>query len=328
MVWGLLFDHVIGGFEFSAFDPEGAEGIGGVEDDGGPDEAEAEEVDGFEGFVVEEDSEEEVNGWGEVLDDADGGESESSCGGGEPEERDGSDDAGEGEPGVVCECGCGRRWVVEAEGDKGEADGEEEDGFRGGSDEGSCVGGFSEQAIEAEGGCEGKGDPGQLAAVDGEGGDGGGGEGEGGELGGAQAFAEEEEPEEDIDEGVDVVAEAGLEDATGVNGPDEDEPVGGEHGGAGGEPGDGFFGAEATEEFRGLALEEEDEEADGDGPADAVAEDVERGELLDLFEVDGDEAPGEVGGESVEDAELCRSSLVAGHKGSWGVIRRRGYRGG
>ena len=77
----------------------GEDRVGGKDGERGPDEYEAGELVAVEGLVEVGDAKEELTGWRDVLDEAECGEAHAAGGGGEPEKRDGGDDAGEREEG-------------------------------------------------------------------------------------------------------------------------------------------------------------------------------------------------------------------------------------
>ena len=192
-----------------------------------PDETESNQVRACEGFVIEKNAEKKSAGGSEILEEADRGQAEMARGVSEPDERQtgdhaGADQDGRGRPML----GSKEKGAVVFQSEEIEnCDGEEEDGFGKQTGDRGRAGEFAQECVEAPRSAERERDPGEATVAERKICDGPDREQDGGELKTRQAFTQEKRTEEHVHERRHEVAEAGFEDATRVDRPDEGEPV-------------------------------------------------------------------------------------------------------
>lgn len=284
--------------------PASAEGVGGVADQGGPDEGEGDDAGGRDRLAVDE-GEDHLAGGGDVLEDADGGEAEASRGGGEPDERGDGHEAGDEHEGALRGGGGGEGVGVggDEEGVGGEGEGEGEEEFDRQADERARVDLLADEAVAGEGEHEDQGDPWECAPLDRGECDGGGGEGDTDPFEAAEALAEEDHAQRDGDERRRVIAEARVHEAVGRDGVDEGGPVGEDEDGREGQEREDAGRAQCAEEIGHGAAEGEEDEDGGQAEDDALEEELEGGSV-DGGEIDGfDDSPPEEGGEAEGEAD-------------------------
>jgi len=78
--------------------------------------------------------------------------------------------------------------------------------------------------------------------------------------------------------------------------------------------------AQRGEDGSRLAADRRHDREDGEGPDHAVAEDLDDRDRLHRLQVDREEAPGTIGGETVSEAEASLAARIV-HAESYGAIR-------
>ncbi len=159
-----------------------------------------------------------------------------------------------------------------------------------------------QQAVGGEGEREGERDPRQPPVGDGQHGDGEGADAHRRPLRDAQPLLEHQDAEGDGDQGVDEVAEAGLDDVPGVDGPDVDAPVDRDDGGRAGQHGEPAGLAQQRAYPAPVPLGDEQQDHRDEGPDHPVGQDVVGGAGLQQRPEQGEEPPDAVGREAVPEA--------------------------
>ncbi|GCB46839.1 hypothetical protein SNL152K_4141 [Streptomyces sp. NL15-2K] len=169
------------------------------------------------------------------------------------------------------------------------------------------------QAVGGEGEGEGEGDPRRLPVPDGQHEHGREADPDRRPLHGPQPLLQEQHAHRDGDQRVDEVAERGLDDVTGVHGPDVQAPV---HGDDGRGHGDEAEPARLPQQFAGPCPAPHDDERDGDedeGPRHPVGEDLGRSGGLQQGPEERDQAPHPVRREAVQQTYVPLALRRPGH---------------
>jgi hypothetical protein len=116
----------------------------------------------------------------------------------------------------------------------------------------------------------------------------------------AQAFAQEDDSQQHA-EGL-MKTEAGLDDEVRVDAPYIDQPVDGEQDRRNGIRSDSGAVEGRALKSAPLPREGQEERQQDEGPGDAVADDLDGADGVDLLPVDGENAPEHVGGDAVQNA--------------------------
>ncbi|GJE42561.1 hypothetical protein AEGHOMDF_1733 [Methylobacterium soli] len=257
-------------------------------------------------LAIGQHAEPEQAGRREVLQQAEGGELHPLGGGREPDQRQRRRHPGQGQEPEGLAVARGR---LRGPGPVGEREGGEQQGLGQEPDHRIDADDLPDQPVEGEAGRQRQGQPGQ-----------GPGHGDrhdharrrdhhGGDLHRAQALAEHRGPEGDADEGVDVVAEARVEQVAAIHRGEVEQPVHPDEGGGGREPSvPGPQGKRAAQAGAPQGYQGEGEQA---RPDDALGQDQAGAEMAEQPEMHRDhEAPAQIGTERVDEAHFP-SSLPA-----------------
>lgn len=256
-------------------------------------------------FAVDEYAYEELSCGGDVLQEAEGGKRDTFGGFAVEQERDGGDGSGK-EQEQPCEAVESVECRVAVGGDEDDVDeccGHHPDGL-----DGECCCGVEphlllEEAVNAETEGQSQRDDGEMAVVDGEIEYSGQGENQCQGLCPVEAFVEKEVAKQHIDEGVDIVAQAALEDVAVVDGPDIKAPVEG-YEDAGDEKQEVLVPVLDVVSEPQVAYAHEEGDHEEAGPKHAVGEDFDAVDMVNEPPVEREEAPDCVAEDPIEQSFL------------------------
>ena len=254
-----------------------------------------------EGLAVEEDGQQEVAGRRDVLEEADRGVFETAGRRGEPDQRQGGDRAGQKQQDVRAEAqraegaAAGQRQIAQI----GQSQGQQQRGLDEEAVDRLDPDRLADQAVEPEGQRQGQRHPGQAVGPERQVEHAEGREPDGEAAPGADALAQHQHAQDHVDQGIDVVAQAGLEHAPGGDRPDEDQPVDrddqrGEHEQQARAP----IGQRPCD-HRPVARQGDQPGEQDHRPDDPVRQHLEQRHVADRLEVDRDAAPEQESGQRV-----------------------------
>lgn len=254
--------------------------------------------------MEEQDSQQELEHRGEVLQQSDGGQRHPHGGHAEADQGDRGDQAAEDEQQGVPGALGGERAAA--------AGGEQQQEAQGGQELDRGLGGqglqpaqvdlLLHQPVDGEGEGEGEGDPRQAPVSDGQDHDGRRAGADRGPLGGAEPLPQQQHAEGDGDQGVDEVAERGLHDVPAVDAPDVQAPVDGYHRGGERDEPQPLRLPHQLAHPRPAAQHQQDGGDGGERPHHAVGEDLGGAGGFEERPVEGEEPPHAVGGETEPEA--------------------------
>src|SRR5690625_500247 len=242
----------------------------------------------------------------DVLHDADGGIGQAPGCCGKPDERNGGDDARGDDQQILPGCAAGQKGALSLNlqpEQEGKRHRQHEQRLQEKAVARPQARLLADQAIEAEAKRQADGDPGKAVIAQGQVGDTDDGQSYSRPLQASQSFTQKDQGDQDIDQGIEIVAEADLEETTAEDRDNEYQPV------------EGDEKRRATERQEGLPVRQSaanrpagtcpyDQRGQNDrGPEHTVRQQLERADEGNDMEVDGGEAPEEKSGEAEGDAD-------------------------